>query len=82
MARACSEWGNDCERWGGHTHAGGMLFALLFAFLSGFEVRTEALTGLCIPLAHTLGIPCGAGEAYLQQRPGIGLGEHRERVAE
>lgn len=45
----------------------GMLLAWLFAFLSGFEVRSEAVAGLGIPLPGAWGITPGAGEAHLQQ---------------
>lgn len=48
-------------------HPRGMLLAWLFAFLSGFEVHSEAVTGLSIPLPGAGGITPGAGEAHLQQ---------------
>lgn len=51
-----------------------MLFALLFAFLSGFKACTEELTDLCIPLACTLGITRGAGGAHFSSDLGSGWG--------
>lgn len=54
------------ERWEGHAHPRGTLFVWLFAFLSGFEVRSEEVSGLSIPLPQAPGIAPGAGEAHLQ----------------
>lgn len=48
-------------------HPRGMLLAWLFAFFSGFEVRSEEVTGLSIPVPGAWGITPRAGEAHLQQ---------------